>query len=330
MGTKIRKDTAKNAAVPAAGQVFIRDEELKGFAIRILASGMKSYVFEARVKGRPRRMTLGPCSALSAAEAREKATKMRQAILDGHDPSADGANARAEPVFAEIVKEYFERQQGHLAPRTLEEYAKSLNCHMPKSWNGRKLSDISHDDLSRLHSTVGQQGPYAANRLIRALSTIFNCAREWGRLPKASANPVTGIKFFKETKRRRVLSPEEFRRVSDALAQEGPYWEAFFALALLLAVRSDNLMSARWEDFKLSTDFPIWSIPTTKSGEPHQLPLTPPAVAILSNLQSSGYSEWVFPSERSESGHLEEPKKRGREYVIAPAWAASRISRAQR
>ena len=44
-----------------------------------------------------------------------------------------------------------------------------------------KLSDISHNDVSKLHSTVGwEHGQYAANHLLRLLRHMFNCAPAMG------------------------------------------------------------------------------------------------------------------------------------------------------
>ena len=68
----IKKNTAKKASLPALGQRFIRDNDLKGFAIRLTATGARSYIWEGRIKQRPRRNTPGLCSDLTAAQAREK------------------------------------------------------------------------------------------------------------------------------------------------------------------------------------------------------------------------------------------------------------------
>jgi hypothetical protein len=48
---------------------------------------------------------------------------------------------------------------------------------------------------------------------------MFNCAQLWG-MSQGGQNPVRGVELFKETKRKRFLSPEELRRVKDALMQE--------------------------------------------------------------------------------------------------------------
>jgi hypothetical protein len=59
-------------------------------------------------------------------------------------------------------------------------------------WKTRRLSDISPDDVARLHDMLGNEnGRYAANRTLALLRTMFNLAREWrffsGRIrPKQS------------------------------------------------------------------------------------------------------------------------------------------------
>jgi hypothetical protein len=59
---RLTKDAIERAKVPEAGKKerFIRDDVVRGLGVRITASGAKSFIFEARVKGRPRRLTLGP------------------------------------------------------------------------------------------------------------------------------------------------------------------------------------------------------------------------------------------------------------------------------
>ena len=45
--------------IPGKDQSFYRDESLKGFALRITNSGMKSFVVETRINGKVKRVTLG-------------------------------------------------------------------------------------------------------------------------------------------------------------------------------------------------------------------------------------------------------------------------------
>jgi integrase len=304
----IKKETARLAEPPAHGQRFIRDNNPKGFAIRITATGARSYIWEGRIKHRPRRITLGLCSDITASYARRRAHEVRAAIIEKRDPSAERAAERREPTFANVIEEYFDRFRDHKAPSTLKEDAGLLRRYLPKGWHGRKLSDISHNEVSKLHSTIGRErGRYAANHLIRLLRHIFNCAQAWG-LTQIVTNPARGVKLYKEKKRERFLSHDELRRVNEALIREpNVYWRAFFPLSLYIGTRCGELLSARWEDINLDSE-PNWTIPHTKSGEAHHLPLPMAAVALLRDLPSRGTSEWVFPGS-GKTGHLVEPKK---------------------
>ena len=52
---KLTKRLIDSITPPGAGQVFLRDISLIGFAIRV-THGSKSFVLERRIHGRPRRI----------------------------------------------------------------------------------------------------------------------------------------------------------------------------------------------------------------------------------------------------------------------------------
>ena len=73
-------------------------------------------------------------------------------------------------------------------------------------WRTRRLADVTTDDVARLHDRLGKgNGRYDANRTVALLRTMFNLARDWGYL--SAANPATRIKFYREEKRDRFVSP---------------------------------------------------------------------------------------------------------------------------
>src|SRR5437016_14527644 len=71
----------KTPHVPA-GQAFVRDSELPGFALRVTKAS-KSFVFERRIHGRMRRVTIGRFGPLTADQAREEASRMAADISQG-------------------------------------------------------------------------------------------------------------------------------------------------------------------------------------------------------------------------------------------------------
>lgn len=62
--------------IPEKAQSFYRDENLKGFALRITASGVKSFIVETRINGRVKRVTLGKYGNITAEEARKQAKSL--------------------------------------------------------------------------------------------------------------------------------------------------------------------------------------------------------------------------------------------------------------
>ena len=61
---RLTKQLLDETPFPAAGQVFVRDTELLGFAIRV-TQGRKSFILEKRIRGRMRRLTIGPYGPLT-------------------------------------------------------------------------------------------------------------------------------------------------------------------------------------------------------------------------------------------------------------------------
>ena len=91
----ITKSTVDQLIPPGAGQKFLRDSKLRGFALRVTVSGAKSFVYEGRIHGRVRRITIGPYPALNVAVARQAALRLKAAVATRAGPGA-GENRRAE------------------------------------------------------------------------------------------------------------------------------------------------------------------------------------------------------------------------------------------
>src|SRR5713101_5516662 len=105
----ITKATADLLAAPADGQKFVRDDQTRGFALRITAAGAKSFVFEGRVRGRVKRVTIGRYPALSVALARIEALRIKSEIAQGGDPVHDRAAERKVITFGDLEKVYLEQ-----------------------------------------------------------------------------------------------------------------------------------------------------------------------------------------------------------------------------
>ncbi len=290
--------------VPATGRSDCWDAKVPGFGLRVSQSG-KTWFVRYRQNGKRRRMVLGKFPAMSLADARAAARKLLGQIAAGADPAADRAEVKAEATLKDLVDSYMQR---HADPhkRTAWQDRKVLGRYLPSTWYARRLSTITRDEVVDLHARVGRDhGHYAANRLLALLRVMLNLAHDWNLLK--GDNPATRVKLFREEKRERFLSPEEVRRLNDALLDEpNPYWRGYFPLALMLGTRRAELLSVRWENVDLQAR--TLRLPETKAGRSHLLPLPGPAIELLQSFPSRGQEEFVFPGPGA-TGHLVEPAK---------------------
>jgi hypothetical protein len=106
METKLTQRLVDSAQPAKSGQTFVRDSELRGLALRITESGAKSFIWEGRIRGRPRRITIGAYPAISVLLARKQAVKIRAAVAEGRDPSLEREAQRREPTFGDLCDAY--------------------------------------------------------------------------------------------------------------------------------------------------------------------------------------------------------------------------------
>jgi integrase len=304
--THLTQAIARDAKAPASGQLFIRDTQQIGLALRVTEGGARSWTFEANIHGQPRRMTLGRWPGMSCAMARRKAAKLRADIAAGHDPAEERQAERREMTLGDLMHSWFDRYgNGHLKASSLK-HNHALVKYLPSAWMRRRLSSFARGEFERLHANLGaSNGRYAANQVMRLMRSAFNKAPGWGA--NFAANPASGFPLYREQKRDRFLAPDEVRRLSQALANEPDWrWQAFFPLALMLGCRKNELLGLRWHD----VDFGQKTIHLgeTKSGAPLLLPLPETALSILEGLPSRDVSEWIFPG-IGRTGHLTEVNK---------------------
>ena len=193
--------------------VFLWDEALPGFGIRVKPSGQKSYVIQYRERssGRSRRMTIGAHGPLlSFSEAKKRARMKLAGVLAGGDPAAQRKDERTAPTVDDLCIDYLKRHAvPNKRPKSVRDDRSMIDRLILPSLGERKVAKITRRDVETLHLAMAGR-PYAANRLLSLLSKMFSLAVAWDWRPD---NPVKGIKRFQEEKRDRWLSDEELKRI---------------------------------------------------------------------------------------------------------------------
>jgi hypothetical protein len=85
---------------------IICDDELKGFAVRVLPSGRRAYIIQYWRGRRYRRMSLGLHGVLTTEKARRMAFGLLAAVKEGKDPAGDRQEGRKALTVAELAERF--------------------------------------------------------------------------------------------------------------------------------------------------------------------------------------------------------------------------------
>ena len=303
---------------PAKGFITYTDSECKYLKLYVTANGAKSFFVNKKVKGRTRRIIIGPHPVFSVEMARKEALVLCAMIVSGKDPSEEKRRERLDKqTFGGHFREYLERHS-KLRKRSWRYDENEVNLHL-SHWFNLRLSDITRIDVQKLHEKIGaESGVSQANKLVARIRAIYNKAIEWGWV---GTNPALSIERFKEHSRDRFIQPSEMRLFLMALEEEPcQTFQDFFKILLLTGVRKTNALMMRWD--QVNWDRYEWRIPHTKNGDPLLIPLVEQAIEILRRRKASYEGPWVFPQETDPKKHIFTPRKSW-ENMIAKAtlWA---------
>jgi hypothetical protein len=93
----------------ASGEMFVWDDELRGFGLRIKSTGVKTYIIQYRnADGLTRRLVLGKHGVLAPEQARKLALQRLASVAGGSDPSAERHALRAGLTVTEVCDWYLE------------------------------------------------------------------------------------------------------------------------------------------------------------------------------------------------------------------------------
>lgn len=293
-------------------ELVIRDVDLKGFVVKLRATGRHSY---AVLYGRGKVLTLGPAARLSAGKARKAAREaLAQTSLDGEPLRAE--RKRSALTLDEFLTTLYEPWAAeHL--KTAAETVARLRVNFADLLTTR-LAEISPFAIERFRTARLKAGKTKAtvNRDVVALKAALSRAVAWGHL---KAHPLAPVKPYREDRRAivRYLSAEEERRLLQALdardatrhaaresanawRRERGYeeWPAYGAytdhispivrLALHTGLRRGELFNLRWRDLDLTRALLTVHGDGAKSGYTRHIPLNTTAVDTLTQWHRAG------------------------------------------
>lgn len=250
----------RKLATPAKDQLIPAGDR-SGLYLRLRATGRRTWVLRRRVGGAWRVETLGDWPKVTALNARRQAgtTEPRQAAavtfgdaVDDFYTEAIEARYRSKPLE---TKAYLTRDCARLLPM--------------------RLDKVSRADVVGVIRAKAATAPNAAAKLLAIVRQFFNWALLGGLIQSDPTAGLTGRALLipAQQPRERKLNDDELRALW-ALPDE-PYGR-LLRFALLTGCRIGE--AQQLEAGQINGD--LWTIPVTKNGRPHTVPLSPTAAAL--------------------------------------------------
>jgi len=317
MAQKLTDALVRNEEASASGTRTLWDGAHKGavpgFGARIFAptkrnpEGARSFFLNYRAEGIERRITLGEFPTHKTADVRNEARELRKRIDAGEDPASDRRKRRDAPTVQDLLDRYV---QDHLPKKACFGTYREKDEHrmLDRIGDGlgraRKVADIHHADIEKLHRAVTDSGhSVRANRVLALASKMFSLAlkpRAGEHEPwrtAAQGNPAKGVARNHEEGRENFFGEAEIAAIADALdlADEKSCADAV-RLIMLTGCRPMEAMRARWPQFDAEPGFWIKPSSHTKQRKTHKAPLGAAASALIDALRETRTeSPWVFP-----------------------------------
>lgn len=282
--------------LPASGEILLRDAGTPGLALRLRASGARTWVLFARESGRTTRRTMGDAMLIPLDTARRMAEAQPT-------PAPSPLTALPAPLFgpdvriADVMPRFLASGEGvRWKTGTLRNMRAAAGTHILPQLGKRKVHDLTPEEVARWHLDVSAQSA-SARMALSTLSGLMVYAEDHGLRPMGS-NPCVGLRKKKRGHRGQLLPAATVRRLwaaLDRLQERLPDACDAVRLLLLTGARRSEILALEWD----SIAGPRAVLEDSKTG-PRTIWLNAPARIVLDARKAKASGPFVFPAPQTE------------------------------
>jgi integrase len=304
------KDTHIRSAKPK-NKIF-RLFDGGGLYLEVTPAGGKYWRYKFRFLGKEKRIALGTYPEVTLAEARERHLQARKLLADGKDPSQVKKEVRRQAVlnsqqsFEVVARDWHKNRLNNWSENHAKKLLKSFEADVFPKLGLRPIAEITASELLELVRKVEKRGALeTAHRVLQNIGQVFSYAIVTQRAERNPAMDLRGALQPVKKENNPYLKEDELPEYLKRLAAYDGHLQTKLALQFLLLtfVRTNELRGALWTE--INFDKAEWRIPAErmKMREPHIVPLSRQAVAVLQELQQfNGQWDFVFPNQHKPSG----------------------------
>ena len=290
------------------------DSNERGLHLRVTESGARSFALLYRTNGTLKRYTIGPLDEWTLADAREKARDLKAQARLGSDPQAEKVAAREAEKIArkratlggDTLKDLGEKFMAEEGPKLRETtrrgWSRYLRVEVEPVLGHLKPTDVTRGQVRDLLKGIVKRGsPVSANRCFEIIRRVYRWALAEDIV---TTDPTAGLhKLSEEKPRSRTFTNDELRSIVAALP--GSEVVDLVPLMLYTGTRVTETASAKWADVDFERSTLTIPADVSKSSDPHVIPLSHGALAVLKRIQEQQESSpWLFPAPWLRDGHL--------------------------
>lgn len=279
---------------------LVFDDAQRGLAVRVTASGGRTYLCQYTLHGHKWRVPLGACSAVALSKAREAAAAVMGDVAKGRNPAAERKDAAAAErarrtrnrLTLQVLIEDWNRL--HLAGRRPSYAAEAVRAlhhafadHLDDAAEDLDRAAVVRtlDGLTRRrrHKDGASASQAKGTAMTGRTAAYGRAAFAWAvKRGAVSVNPFAALPVAKSiAKRERVLSDAEIAEIWRAAGEATAPYGTIVRLLILTGQRRGEVAGMAWNE--ISEDLATWTLPgeRTKNGEAHMVPLSAPVRDLL-------------------------------------------------
>lgn len=266
-----------------------------GGLILVVDPGLtRRWLLRLTINGQRVKRGLGGFPAVTLEEARVRAAELRRAAKEGRDLVAE--EKRQSPAGA-TLRQAFEafwalKQNGLSNAKHRQQWENSLETYAFKMLGNRTVESIAPSEIIAVLAPIWRDKTETASRVLQRLRAIMEAhavatnsshALPWVGIRKQLDQSLS--KLDGKVEHHRAMPWQDCPAFYQRLCERPSVSRLCLRWAILTAARSGEARGATWGEIDL--DAKLWSIPAErmKAREPHRVPLSTEAFALLAEVQ---------------------------------------------